>query len=318
MIKYIFTLLLTIIIPVASFALQISDPAVDVIQKINIQKTPVNVYIDFGNTSRFDVFFIDLDKNSDLQTWYSYNGWCLDKHKSLDKGWVYEALLYQSTIEIPQTLKNIEFDKINYVINHKIGDKKDVQDAIWYLIHGNGYLSENAESMVRNADHYGKLYVPLSGNVVAIICIVDKQQPFFIEYKLPDIPVIEYAIPQPILPIEEFPENYGYYGNNNYFGGGYYGGFGYHGGVIYNTIPIIFPIPIYPPFPIPPNPPTPPIPPIPPYPPIPPPPPEPPPNPVPEPSTLLLLGSGLTTLIFFRKKLKNEKQEENHGRISES
>jgi hypothetical protein len=293
--------LLLLIIPTISFAVPITNPVINNIHKANIQTTPVNVYIDFGETSRFDVFFIDLNKDSDLKTWYSYNGWCLDRHKSLDKGWVYEAHLYQSTIEIPKSLKNVEFNKINYLINHKIGDKKDIQDAIWYLIHGNGYLSVNAESMVRNADEFGKFYVPLSGNMVAIICIVDDQQPFFIEYKIPETIIVAAPAPEIILPVEEIPAEY--YGTGGYFGGGYYyggGGFGSYGGGTY----IIIPIPIFPPFPIPPNPPFPPNPPEPPIPPPPPEPPEPPPNPVPEPSTMILLGSGLTTMIFFRKKFK--------------
>lgn len=293
---------------------------------IKIPSGKIKTYIEFGEESRFIIMFLDFDdKEYDIKTNKNYVGWCLDKNKQIDKNVVVDTELYSSQLP-PEKIRNIRFDYINYIINHKIGNKKDIQNAIWYIIHEDESLlsSQNTKTLVDNAKLYGDKFEPKGGNVIAIICWDDEKQPTFVELYIPLDAIPPLPIPHlstPNLGGSSTSSGGGSSGGSSSGGGGFSGGSsGLFSGsdsssssnnngsnsIIYWWYPV---------YPTPPTPLTPPIPPIPPTPPVPPtpscpncpPPPCPPPpphEPVPEPSTLLLLGSGLSSLIIFRKKLR--------------
>lgn len=294
---------------------------------IKIPSGKIKTYIEFGEESRFIIMFLDFDdKEYDIKTNKNYVGWCLDKNKQIDKNVVVDTELYSSQLP-PEKIRNIRFDYINYIINHKIGNKKDIQNAIWYIIHEDESLlsSQNTKTLVDNAKLYGDKFEPKGGNVIAIICWDDEKQPTFVELYIPldAIP----PLPIPHLSTPNLGGSSTSSGGGSSSGGSSSGGGGFSGGssglfsgsdsssssnnngsnsIIYWWYPVYPtpPTPLTPP--IPPIPPTPPVPPTPSCPNCPPPPcpPPPPPEPVPEPSTLLLLGSGLSSLIIFRKKLR--------------
>lgn len=154
-----------------------------------IPKFPVEMFVRRGTSSRFELFFLNVKYGYDLQDFQFYKAWCLDKGAPLPGGTVHNVRLYNSSDpNMPPSFKRLQWRQINYVINHKVGSKEDVQEAIWHLSkdRGHGKMSAKAVRMIHEASLKGKDYNPAAGDLVAILCqSVGNQQPVFIEYKLP-------------------------------------------------------------------------------------------------------------------------------------
>ena len=173
----------------------------------NIPKFPVEMYVREGTRSRFELFFLNVKYGYDLQDFQFYNAWCLKKGAPLPGGTVHDIRLYNSADpNIPPEFKRMKWNQINYLINHKTGSKEDIQEAIWELANSPGprKMSPAAVRLVREANRKGRDFKPGAGDMVAIICAsVGRQQPVFIEYKLPDRKpaAVKAAIfPAPMLP----------------------------------------------------------------------------------------------------------------------
>jgi len=165
----------------------------------------------------------------------------------------------------------MEWNQINYVVNHKKGSKEAIQQAIWHFAGSEKQttFSVEAAQLIEEANLKGKDYKPAEGEFLAVICKPDdKKQPVFIEYKIPEAININVA-PDAIVPAaalaaasDSFPA----------------------------WFPLLAVIPVIPFIPWEPTPP----------PDWPSPPPSPT-EPIPEPSSLLLLASGIAGILISRK-----------------
>ena len=227
---------------------------------------PVHMFIRQGQRSRFELFFLDLKYEYDLVDFQFYKAWCLQKERKIRRNAIHEVRLFNCyDPNLPPEFKKMDWNRINYIINHKEGPKSVIQEAVWHFSDNRDRaISEEALSLVEKATQEGKEFQPKEGELLAIICQAAGKQPVMLEYLIPsqetfDVAPAFYAPEAAISPgIEAFP----------------------------NLLPLI---PLIPPAIIPliPTDPT--------YPEV---PPEPP-NPVPEPPSLVLAGSALVAFLSY-------------------
>lgn len=98
-----------------------------------------------------------------------YLAWCADKHHSILVNVEYNATLY-SSYDLSNPLPDPDWDKVNYILNHKQGTIKDVQEAIWYFVNG-GLTPSTAtgQAIVNDANTNGTGFVPIPGQILAVI-----------------------------------------------------------------------------------------------------------------------------------------------------
>ena len=107
-----------------------------------------------------------------------YRGWCVEFLAQLNAGTTYNVTLHDSYGSLPSRLQSTNWDMVNYIINHKLGNADDVQTAIWHFIGGPvspsnaRYFppSATAQAIIANALANGEGFVPTqSGQVTAVI-----------------------------------------------------------------------------------------------------------------------------------------------------
>ncbi|MDD5543366.1 MAG: hypothetical protein PHX83_09335 [Acidobacteriia bacterium] len=106
----------------------------------------------------------------------TYLGWCAEDDFQPDQP-NYTSVCYDSTGPVgnlPRTFQFVPWPKVNYLLNHKIGDKFEVQAALWLVMGTNnptspyfGAPTANVISMV-NAANANPSFSPLPGQVVAV------------------------------------------------------------------------------------------------------------------------------------------------------
>jgi hypothetical protein len=122
----------------------------------------------------------------------TYPGWCVDVSTDIERSTDYVVTLY-SSLAPPTGLEGEAWDMVNYILNHKLGGRIDIQAAIWYFIKldtnyltpgyytynpgGNPYggdpPSADTMAMVADATNNGAGYNPGEGDVLAVICMPD-------------------------------------------------------------------------------------------------------------------------------------------------
>jgi hypothetical protein len=104
----------------------------------------------------------------------SYPGWCVDRTAEMARSPATHLVTLYSSLNISGDLANQTWDMVNYLLNHKQGDKLDVQNALWYFVNMQGsytdFKSDTAWSMVNDTLAHGKDFVPSSTQVAAVIC----------------------------------------------------------------------------------------------------------------------------------------------------
>jgi hypothetical protein len=136
-----------------------------------------------------------------------YVGWCVDLQNFAVRGSPYPVRLYSTlsplSLDLPAALASVDWDKVNHILNNKIGDGRDISQAIWYFINGGAFptLSQlpsypypappttNAQTMVNNALASGD-FTPGAGDIVAVICLPTDEtiQYTIIELRQPGFP----------------------------------------------------------------------------------------------------------------------------------
>ena len=102
----------------------------------------------------------------------NYTGWCTDSAHYINLNTPYQVTLYSSyNPSLPPYLYHQNWSKVNYILNHKIGnDWHQVQYAILYIVDfGNQGLNADGWAMVNAAIQYGGSYVPGGHDIIAII-----------------------------------------------------------------------------------------------------------------------------------------------------
>jgi hypothetical protein len=274
----IFTLILVFLTSNSSFAVPIESPpeqdihsgdvaAGNPVQAVAAAKIPdssVEMFLRNGSNSRFEIFFLDIRYGYDLVDFEFYNAWCLEEGKPIRRNAIHKVRLYNCyDPDIPAEFGSMDWNRINYIVNHKNVSPKVTQEAIWHFARsGKKPLSAQAAKLVEEANLNGKDYKPAEGELMAVICQPkEKKQPLFLEFKIPKVNPVEVSsmAVEPVLSVSKFPIWLPLIG-------------------LLGIIPFIHSQPHHPP----PHPP-------------------PPPPPVPEPSSLLLLGCGVAGLIVYRK-----------------
>lgn len=127
-----------------------------------------------GVNSFFDIRFsgIPVGAVSDVVNGMIYPGWCIEdnfQHNTPDP----VTLFCTYNTALPGNLGTIAWDRVNYLLNHKIGDKWDVQAALWVLIWGSSPslpVTQAASDMLAAATSPSAAgFTPKAGEVVAVI-----------------------------------------------------------------------------------------------------------------------------------------------------
>ncbi len=140
--------------------------------------------------------------NADLPNMNDYLGWCSDSQHSISQG-THTFQVYSSLGVVPAFIPPANWNKINYLINHKNGaDWKTLQAAIWHYdgtpnppFHWsiNGWNPVKYAQLIADADANGGSYVPGPGDKYAAILYKSScAQTIFIELPIPEIPVPEF------------------------------------------------------------------------------------------------------------------------------
>jgi len=177
-----------IILVLASFAILLAMPtsAHAGSPNINLPPSQVSMKVNYpGSDCYYNVILKGVPSGYHISSG-TYLGWCVDVNHYIYSGKRYRAKMY-SPYDPNNPLKNLEWDKINYILNHKKCDKWGIQKAIWYFVtNGANSLTEEAQEMVNEANEYGDGFVPAPGQTLAIILwINDNTQACIIEVTVP-------------------------------------------------------------------------------------------------------------------------------------
>lgn len=156
----------------------------------------VHIFLRQGQESRFELFFTDARYDTDLVDFEFYQAWCLEKDKPIRRNAIHKVKVHNCyDAALPSPFRLMDWNRINYIINHRRGSKEAVQLAIWFFTNGEQpvSLTEEAASLVEEAYLKGKNFVPAAGELIAIICQPDeRKQPLFLAFKIPE-PALEVA-----------------------------------------------------------------------------------------------------------------------------
>jgi hypothetical protein len=142
----------------------------------NLPSTTVQLTVVDDTTSYFDSTLSGVGAGFDVMNGV-YPGWCVDRTVTMERGVSHNVKLYSSVP--PTVLTGINWNAINYILNHKQGDIMDVQNAIWYFTDSYtpaGGFSTAAQAMIDDAED-NPTYEPTIGDVLAVICLPQDDEP---------------------------------------------------------------------------------------------------------------------------------------------
>ena len=153
---------------------------------INLPPNQVTVKVDYpSNECYYYVILSNIPEGYHVSNGI-FLGWCVDEHHYISNGKTYSATLYSSYAS-NNPHPDDDWDKVNYILNHKQGSWNDVQAAIWYFIDGGNIPSSYAgKAMVADADAYGEGFVPVPGETMAVVVWIDSNI---------QVPIIEVCVP---------------------------------------------------------------------------------------------------------------------------
>ncbi|MEO5803204.1 MAG: post-COAP-1 domain-containing protein [Verrucomicrobiota bacterium] len=190
---------------------------------LKLPSSQVNFYADGGGVdSFFDVTLSGVPARFDVEN-SLYSGYCVSYFDfESPTGLFHPARLYDSTSSnLPNEFDAINWNYINYIINHKQGDADDVQAAIWFFTDGiTSGITAAAQAMINDALANGANFIPGPGQLVAVIV------------RATDNPAVQTIIIEVPLPVAPSPCD------DRVTGGGFIitssgakGNFGVHGGI---------------------------------------------------------------------------------------
>ena len=144
----------------------------------NLPSAAVTMKIALGSSSNLDITL------SNVPTGYSvsngaYLGWCGHERYALTTVRSYQVYMFDTlSSTLPPSIAGStynglsDWNKVNYILNHKQGSAQDVQAAIWYFINGIPTTSANALAMINDANANPN-YMPNVGDTIAVICVTE-------------------------------------------------------------------------------------------------------------------------------------------------
>ena len=131
----------------------------------------------------FSYFQTTLSRVMESDLWVangSYIGWCADHATEMPRSTDIDIFLY-SSLNPPRidfsgvNLTDQRWDMVNYILNHKQGDRIDVQNALWHFVdigdNFNTTLSATSLAIIADAQANGNGFIPSPGQIVAVIVI---------------------------------------------------------------------------------------------------------------------------------------------------
>lgn len=141
----------------------------------------------YGTESWFEMTLSDIPPGFDI-TNGTYQGWCVHRNIRMTRNVNHTVILYSSyDPSLPTVFQNGNWDKINYLLNHKRGSRESIQKAIWFYTENENCSSDaDAFEMVADAEQNGSGFIPQSGEAIALpIEGIKTIQPTFLELVIP-------------------------------------------------------------------------------------------------------------------------------------
>lgn len=139
------------------------------IPNISMPGQPVTLIANDGSVSYFDIYLSGVPPGFDVTNGY-YVGWCADRSVHMPRGENLTVRLWNSyDLMLPLPLREKNWSKVNYILNHKDGaTKTDIQGAFWNLLCNTPYssISAKAQELVNTADGS---FTPKPGQWIAIL-----------------------------------------------------------------------------------------------------------------------------------------------------
>ncbi|MGD0160791.1 MAG: hypothetical protein ABSB89_10915 [Candidatus Bathyarchaeia archaeon] len=172
----------------------IAAPVVAQGPTLNLPPNPVDVIVQNDTTSYFVTTLSNVPGGYDV-TNGPYSGWCIDHNITMTRNETFVALLYSSLNPPPGNYSDIQWDKVNYILNNKLANFTETQDAIWNFVNNTSTnfqsLDPNETALVNASYEYGTGFVPSPGQSVAVIVFPQSSGSF-------QDSIIEATMPQPL------------------------------------------------------------------------------------------------------------------------
>ena len=186
--KKIIMVLIGIILLIGSVTVVTAEDSANSKGNVRLPADYVIMNARYGPNSWFDMKLSEVPDGF-LITNGNYLGWCIQQSIYMTQKVNHTVMLYSSyDSEMPDNYKNDNWDKVNYIINHKTGGRSSVQEAIWYFIENKAYPTDvDAQKMIDDADLNGDGFIPGPGQVIAIVVEgIPSIQRTFLELNLPE------------------------------------------------------------------------------------------------------------------------------------
>jgi len=131
----------------------------------------VTMNTEYGNQSWFDMTLSNIPQGYDV-TNNLYLGWCVQKDTNMTRGVNHAVRLYSSyDPAMPEHFRHDNWDKVNYLLNHKYGDRESIQRVIWYFICNDPFPTNDtdAQAMIADANASGDGFIPSHAQKIAIL-----------------------------------------------------------------------------------------------------------------------------------------------------
>ncbi|MDR3559155.1 MAG: hypothetical protein P4L62_00485 [Candidatus Pacebacteria bacterium] len=169
-----------------------------------------------GSESRFDVKIISTDSSGpfDIKDRAIYLGWCAARSLQIEKNTPISGVRLFSSDDptaIPSWDRRVNWNVINYILNHKSGATPDeIQARVWALTDPTfpqSKLDKKSRVFLVRAERDGKNFHPVPGEKVAILCDTGfHRQLIFFELTIPR--PVELSPPAIAAPLPAVPVSY--------------------------------------------------------------------------------------------------------------
>jgi hypothetical protein len=207
---------LVIIIAVTMAILIIAAPVRAQGAALNLPSSTVNVIVQEDNASYFVTTLSNVPGGYDV-TNATYPGWCIDHSIVMTRNETFEAQLYSSLNPPPGNFSSVQWNMVNYILNHKEGTYNETQDAIWYFVNNSAtytYTLDPVENAtVEDALANGTGFVPSPGQSVAVMVFPQNVLPGSGPFQ---DTIIEVPMPQPLSVNATVTGDATLIGNNTY------------------------------------------------------------------------------------------------------
>jgi hypothetical protein len=151
-----------------------SGKCINCVAEISLPASSVSASVSSGTASTYNVQLTGISGTPDLSDGV-YPGWSADKDTTAFGASQFPILYSSYRANLPVSAQSGNWDKVNYVLNHKQGTAADIQAVIRTLLTGAPLnISSSASSaLLADASANGQGYIPAPGQIFAIVLYQD-------------------------------------------------------------------------------------------------------------------------------------------------